>query len=130
MSHVSIYSLAMMQANAEGVAEARQRAEALVLSELRRNFVELAERQEDAIGNLRLLLKVSSKAAPGKTGEVEILINTDNTLTIDVNNAPGEACKQLTQPLEIALGSPISVQYKPEYYDYKVRLQENHRDRT
>jgi hypothetical protein len=127
MSHVSIYSLAIMQANAEGQAAARQKAEALVLSELRRNFVELTERKEDAVGNLRLLLKVSSKAAPGKSGDVEILINTDNTLSMEVSNTPGETCKQLTQPLEMALGNPISVQYKPEYYDSKVRLQNQYR---
>ncbi len=120
MSHISVYDLLPQRAAQE--AAARQRAEQLVLSELQRNFIELVERQEDALGNLRLLLKVNPKAVPGKTGDVEITIKTDNTLTIDVSNAPGQACKQLTQPLEMALGTPISVHYKPEYHDSKVRL--------
>lgn len=141
MSHVSTYSIAhlrpmmrarlaaQMQANIinsqaqiQANAAARQRAEEIVLSELSRNFMELAQRQEDAVGNLRLLLKVNSAAAPGKTGDVEILIKADNTLSVDVSNAPGQVCKELTQPLEMALGTPISVHYKPEYHDGKVRL--------
>ncbi|MCP2729026.1 DUF2997 domain-containing protein [Limnofasciculus baicalensis] len=143
MSHISTYSiahlspmirdrLAQIQANSMNLqaqiqanAAARKRAEEIVLSELSRNFMELAQRQEDAAGNLRLLLKVNPQSAPGKTGDVEILIKSDNTLSIDVSNAPGQVCKELTQPLEMALGTPISVHYKPEYHDGKVRLMDS-----
>ncbi|MUG95795.1 DUF2997 domain-containing protein [Scytonema sp. UIC 10036] len=118
----AVHFQAQLQANAQEWAAARQRVEEIVLSELHRNFMELAQRQEDAAGNLRLLLTVNSVAAPGKTGDVEILIKADNTLSVDVSNAPGQACKELTQPLEMALGTPISVHYKPEYHDGKVRL--------
>ena len=38
----------------EEFAESRRNAEQFVLSELRRNFIELADRQEDSVGNLRL----------------------------------------------------------------------------
>jgi hypothetical protein len=111
----------------EEFAKNRRNAEQLVLSELRRNFVELTSRQEDPVGNLRLLLRVNSRAVPGKTGEVEVLINSDNTLSIDVSNAPGSACKELTESLELALGNPISVHYKPEYHDGRVRLNDGQR---
>ena len=111
----------------EEFAESRRNAEQFVLSELRRNFIELADRQEDSVGNLRLLLRVNSRAVPGKVGDIEVLINSDNTLSIDVSNAPGPACKELTESLEIALGNPISVHYKPEYHDGKIRLNNGQR---
>lgn len=142
MSHISTYRLApllpslLKDANLtseeirQREAEARKRAEELILSELQRSFLELAERQEDAAGNLRLLLKVNPQAAPEKTGEVEVVIKPDQTLTLDVSNAPGKACKELTQPLEMALGAPVSVHYKKEYYESKVRLPQKSRGRV
>lgn len=124
MSHISVYSLAnlLIDKSNENDRKNREIAEKMILKELERNFINLTERQEDSMGNLKLLLKVNQKAVPGKTGEVEILINKDNTLTIDVSKAPGKACKELTQPLEMILGPPISVKYKQEYYDTKVPL--------
>jgi len=124
VSHVTVYSLEMIESMEAGEREARERIERIVVSELRRNFLEVTERGEDAVGNLRLLLRVNQKSAPGKTGEVEITIKKDKTMEVDAGNAPGKACVELTKPLEMTFGPPLSVKYKQEYHQGKIRLPE------
>jgi hypothetical protein len=103
---------------------ARERIEQIVVSELKRNFLEICERSEDALGNLRLLLKVNQESAPGKTGDVEITIKKDKTMEVDVGNAPGKSCVELTKLLEMTFGPPLSVKYKQEYHTGKICLPE------
>lgn len=124
MSHITVYSLAMMGSADANEREIRERIEKLVVSELKRNFLEVSGRMEDTLGNLRLLLKVNEKSAPGKTGDVEITIKKDKTMAVDVSNAPGKACMELTKPLEMVFGPPLSVKYKTEFGQGKARLPE------
>jgi len=139
MSHISIFSLGAILAidannssqKSAREAEARRKAEELILSELNRNFIELVERQEDASGNLKLLLRVNQKAVPTKSGNVEIVIDSNKqTLKVDVSDAPGKACKEWTQPIELILGPPLSIHYKNEYYEGKVPLSKSGRDKS
>ena len=124
MSHVTIYSLEMIEAMEGNERETRERIEQIVVSELKRNFLEVSKRGEDALGNLSLLLKVNDKAAPGKTGDVEITIKKDKTMEVDAGNAPGKACVELTKPLEMTFGPPLSIKYKQEFHLGKIRLPE------
>jgi hypothetical protein len=124
VSHITVYSLTKIETTNAGEREIRERVEQMVVSELSRNFLEVSTRCEDALGNLRLLLKVNEKSAPGKTGEVEITIKKDKTMEVDVSGAPGKACVELTKPLEMAFGPPLSVRYKSEFGQGKIRLPE------
>jgi hypothetical protein len=124
VSHVTIYSLAMMGSANANERENRELIEKLVVSELKRNFLEVSGRMEDALGNLRLLLKVNEKSAPGKTGDVEITIKKDKTMSVDVSNTPGNTCVELTKPLEMVFGPPLAVKYKTEFRQGKARLPE------
>jgi len=121
MSHVTIYSLAMIESMESSERESRERIEQIVVSELKRNFLEIFERAEDALGNLRLLLKVNEISAPGRTGDVAITIKKDRKMEVDVSNAPGKACVELTKPLEMSFGPPLSIKRKKEYYRGKIR---------
>lgn len=124
MSHITLYSIAMMESADASEREIRGRIEKIVVSELKRNFLEISERSEDALGNLRLLLKVNEKSAPGKTGDIEVTIKKDKTMEVNAGNAPGKACVELTRPLEMVFGPPLSVKYKTEYGQGKIRLPE------
>lgn len=124
MSHVTVYSLELIESMEGSERESRERIEQIVVSELKRNFLDVSQRGEDALGNLRLLLRVDEKSAPGKTGDVEITIKKDKTMEVDAGNAPGKACVELTKPLETTFGPPLSVKYKQEYHQGKIHLPE------
>ena len=106
MSHVSVYSLGAALLGAALAAEAlnsaqrtareaeiRRRTEQLVLAELGRNFAEVVQRQTDAVGNLSAAVESQPRAVPGKTGTVEVVIKSDNTLTLDVAMRPGRPAR-------------------------------------
>lgn len=130
MSHITLYSIAMMASADISEREIRERLEKIVVSELKRNFLEISERSEDALGNLRLLLKVNEKSAPGNSGDVKITLKKDKTMEVDVGNAKGKNCVELTKPLEMVFGPPLSVRYKPGYGKGRIRLAERKKVRN
>ena len=55
---------------------------------------------------------------------IKFIINQDGTVTEEVIGEEGGQCLDLTTSIEDALGSVVTREYKPEYYN-NVTLQHN-----
>ena len=55
---------------------------------------------------------------------IKFIINQDGTVTEEVIGEQGGECLELTRSIEDALGSVVTREYKPEYYN-NVTLQHN-----
>jgi len=55
---------------------------------------------------------------------IKFIINQDGTVTEEVVGEQGGECLELTRSIEDALGSVVTREYKPEYYN-NVTLQHN-----
>ena len=55
---------------------------------------------------------------------IKFIINQDGTVTEEVIGEQGGECLKLTESIEEALGTVVTREYKPEYYN-NVTLQHN-----
>ena len=55
---------------------------------------------------------------------IKFIINQDGTVTEEVVGEQGGECLKLTESIEDALGSVVTREFKPEYYN-NVTLQHN-----
>ena len=55
---------------------------------------------------------------------IKFIINQDGTVTEEVVGEQGGECLKLTESIEEALGSVVTREFKPEYYN-NVTLQHN-----
>ena len=55
---------------------------------------------------------------------IKFIINQDGTVTEEVVGEQGDECLKLTESIEDALGSVVTREFKPEYYN-NVTLQHN-----
>ena len=55
---------------------------------------------------------------------IKFIINQDGTVTEEVIGEQGGECLELTRSIEDALGSVVTREFKPEYYN-NVTLQHN-----
>ena len=55
---------------------------------------------------------------------IKFIINQDGTVTEEVVGEQGGECLELTRSIEDALGSVVTREYKPDYYN-NVTLQHN-----
>ena len=55
---------------------------------------------------------------------IKFIINQDGTVTEEVVGEQGGECLELTRSIEDALGSVVTREFKPEYYN-NVTLQHN-----